>query len=394
MDRTGDQDDRAAVIARLESKLKAREKTIEVLMNAAEQRFSAGPSSMELLSQNLNLERVVQHKTETLKRQGEQLQQALKELQLTQARLLHAQKMESVGQLAAGVAHEINTPAQFISSNIEFLDGAFADVRRLVGILEKLVQAITSGTAISETGREGADLLEELDWHYLATEIPAAIGQSKEGLQRVTTIVQAMKEFSHPGSKVKGLFDLNRIIETTITVARNEWKYHAVIEKHLAPDLPLVFCLADEMGQVFLNILINAAHAIADKNRGKTVKGTITISTRRDRGEVEISIADTGSGIAEHVLPRIFDPFYTTKSVGRGTGQGLAIVHDVIVKKHGGTISCSSEVSTGTIFTLRLPIASTAGNTLTGVMAGAPPDSPPLVGNMEPKSPFSSRTQL
>jgi two-component system, NtrC family, sensor kinase len=385
MDRTGDQDDRAAVIARLESKLKAREKTIEVLMNAAEQRFSAGPSSMELLSQNLNLERVVQHKTETLKRQGEQLQQALKELQLTQTRLLHAQKMESVGQLAAGVAHEINTPAQFISSNMEFLEGAFADVRRLVGILEKAVAAIASGTAIAETGREAADLLEELDWQYLDTEIPAAIGQSKEGLKRVTTIVQAMKEFSHPGSKVKGLFDLNRIIETTITVASNEWKYHAVIEKHLAADLPLVFCLADEMGQVFLNILINAAQAIADKNRGKTVKGIIAISTRREKKEVEICIADTGSGIAQHILPRIFDPFFTTKSVGEGTGQGLAITHDVIVKKHGGTIHCSSEVNTGTVFTLRLPIVPPNENHLTGVMADVLPDPLPPANQMEPK---------
>jgi two-component system NtrC family sensor kinase len=385
MDKTGDQDDRAAVIARLESKLKAREKTIAVLMNAAEQRFSTGPSSMEVLSQNLNLERVVQHKTETLKRQGEELQAALKELQRTQTRLLHAQKMESVGQLAAGIGHEINTPTQFISSNIEFLEGAFADVRRLVGILEKVVQAITSGRAIAEAGREAANLLDELDWQYLDTEIPAAIGQSKEGLKRVTTIVQAMKEFSHPGSKVKGLFDLNRIIETTITVASNEWKYHAVIEMHLAPDLPLVFCLADEIGQVFLNILINAAHAIADKNRGKTEKGIVTISTRRDKKEVEIIIADTGCGIAQHILPRIFDPFFTTKSVGKGTGQGLAIAHDVIVKKHGGMIDCSSEVNTGTVFTLRLPIAPPNEDSLIGVMAGDLPSPFPPANQMEPK---------
>ncbi len=385
MDRTGGQEDRAAVIARLETKLKAQEKTIEVLMHAVEKRFSAGPSSMELLSQNLALERVVQHKTESLKRQGEQLQQALKELQLTQARLLHAQKMESVGQLAAGVAHEINTPSQFISSNIEFLDGAFADVRRLVAVLDKLVQAITSGKAVAEIGREAKTLLEELDWQYLDAEIPSAIGQSKEGLKRVATIVQAMKEFSHPGSKVKGLFDLNRIIETTITVACNEWKYHAVIEKHLAPDLPPVFCLADEMGQVFLNILINAAHAIAEKNYGKIEKGTITVSTRRDWDEVEICIADTGNGIAEHILPRIFDPFFTTKSVGQGTGQGLAIVHDVIVKKHGGTIGCTSKVTTGTLFTLRLPIAPTKETSLAGETADAPANREPHAGQTEPQ---------
>ncbi|KJS02043.1 MAG: hypothetical protein VR65_06675 [Desulfobulbaceae bacterium BRH_c16a] len=348
--------DEAGVIARLKAKLKAREKTIEVLMNAAEQRFSAGSSSLELLSQNLNLERVVQQKTETLQHQGEELQKALQELQLTQTRLLHAQKMEAVGQLAAGVAHEINTPTQFVVLNIQFLEGAFTDARRLVHALQKVLRAISDGSALAEAGMEAENLFEELDWSYLDTEIPTAIRQSKEGLQRVTSIVQAMKEFSHPGSKEKSYNDLNKIIETTITVARNEWKYNAEIVKNLAPDLPRVFCLADEMGQVFLNILVNAAHAVTEKSHGNQERGTISISTRQDREYVEICIEDTGSGIPENILPRIFDPFYTTKLVGKGTGQGLAIAHDVVVKKHGGTINCASEVNMGTVFTLRLPI--------------------------------------
>ena len=350
-------DDKAALIAMLQAKVKAQEKTIEVLMNTAEQRFSTKASSMELLSQNLALEKVVQQKTETLRRQGQKLKKALMDLQLTQTRLLHAQKMESVGQLAAGIAHEINTPAQFIGSNVQFLEDAFGDVRRLVQAFERLLQKIDDDALCTEA-RKAENLLREVDWPYLDGEIPEAINQSQEGLRRISTIVQAMKEFSHPGGKEKTFHNLNKIIETTITVTSNEWKYCARIAKQLAPDLPQVCCLADEIGQVFLNILINAAQAIAEKNQETKAKGTITISTRLDNDQVEICIADTGAGIPENISDRIYDPFFTTKSVGKGTGQGLAIAHDVIVKKHDGTISCVSEPGIGTVFTLRLPILS------------------------------------
>ena len=353
------EEDDKATIARLQAKVQAQQKTIEALMDAAEQRTAAGPSPMELLSQNLNLERVVQHKTEILQRQGEELQKALHDLQLTQIRLLQAQKLESVGQLAAGIAHEINTPAQFIGSNIDFLKDSFADVRCLVDALRKVLQAVHEGSDLAEIGRETEKLREELDSEYLENEIPAAIAQSKEGITRVTTIVQAMKEFSHPGSKEKAFYDLNRIIETTITVASNEWKYCAEVKTHLAPDLPKVYCLADEMGQVFLNILINAAHAIAEKNQGSREKGRITVSTMHYPEHVEINIEDTGDGIPENIRKRVFDPFFTTKGVGKGTGQGLAISHDVVVKKHGGTISLTSEIGKGTIFTIQLPIEAT-----------------------------------
>jgi two-component system, NtrC family, sensor kinase len=349
------QDDSAA-IAKLQAKLKAQQKTIDVLMDAAEQRTAEGPSSLELLSRNLNLERVVQQKTETLQRQGEALKNALQDLQLTQTRLLQAQKLESVGQLAAGIAHEINTPAQFIGSNIDFLNESFTDVVCLIDSLQEVLSSLDRGAAMVEINREVERLFEELDWDYLKKEIPKAILQSKEGIQRVSTIVQAMKEFSHPGSKEKVFHDLNKIIETTITVTRNEWKYCAEVVTHLDPHLPPVFCLPDEIGQVFLNILINAAHAIAGKNTHNTEKGCITISTYRLPKHVEIHIADTGSGIPEDIRARVFDPFFTTKGVGKGTGQGLAISHDVIEKKHGGTISFTSETDKGTTFILRLPI--------------------------------------
>jgi signal transduction histidine kinase len=350
------EDDDKATIARLQGKLTAQQKTIEALMNAAEQRNSEGPSSTELLSHNLNLERVVQHKTEILRRQGEELKKALQDLQMTQARLLQAQKLESVGQLAAGIAHEINTPAQFIGSNIDFLQESFTDVKRLIDALHAVLQAIAKGAPLAEASREAETLLAELDWDYLDTEIPMAIRQSKEGIKRVTTIVQAMKEFSHPGNKEKAMHDLNKIIETTITVASNEWKYYADIETHFQENLPQVFCLADEIGQVFLNILVNASHAIAAKNKDGTERGRITISTRQFTQYVQICIEDTGIGIPENIRERVFDPFFTTKTVGMGTGQGLAIAHDVIVKKHSGTINFTSEKGKGTVFTIHLPL--------------------------------------
>lgn len=348
--------DGSAVIEKLEAKLKAQQKTIEVLMDAVEQRTKNELSSTELLSRNVNLERVVQQKTGILRQQGDDLKKALRDLQLTQARLLQAQKLESVGQLAAGIAHEINTPAQFISSNISFLGDTFVDVIRLIDTLQEMLQGMNEKSANMDTARRTEILLEEIGWNYLEKEIPLAIAQSKEGINRITTIVQAMKEFSHPGNKEKALQDLNKILETTITVARNEWKYCSDIVKDFDLNLPKVFCLGDEIGQVFLNLLINATHAIADKNRATSEKGEITISTRQYPEYVEVSIEDTGNGIPENIRDKVFDPFFTTKGVGKGTGQGLAISHDVIKNKHNGSLTFTSETGKGTIFTLQLPI--------------------------------------
>jgi signal transduction histidine kinase len=343
-------------ITKLEARLKAQQKIIEVLMDAAEQRHTNELSSTELLSQNLNLERVVQQKTGFLQKQGEDLKKALRDLQLTQARLLQAQKLESVGQLAAGIAHEINTPAQFISSNISFLGDTFVDVKRLIDTLQEILRAMSEKSTSMETARKTENLLEEIGWSYLEKEIPLAIQQSKEGINRITTIVQAMKEFSHPGNKEKSFQDLNKILEITMTVARNEWKYCSELVTHFDPNLPRIFCLGDEIGQVFLNLLINATHAIVDKNKGNAQKGTITISTRQYPEYVEVSIEDTGNGIPENIRDKVFDPFFTTKSVGKGTGQGLAISHDVIENKHNGTLTFTSEIGKGSIFRIQLPI--------------------------------------
>lgn len=351
-----ERDAQTEALAKLQAKVKAQQKTIDILIQSAEKCASEGSSSATLLSHNLNLERIVQQKTKILQEQGEQLKKALLDVQLTQARLLQAKKLESVGQLAAGIAHEINTPAQFIGSNIDFLEESFAGMKTLIEAMQKVLRAIAAGQGGEETGRAAVKRLEELDWDFLCCEIPAAISQSREGINRVSSIVQAMKEFSHPGTKEKAYHDLNRIVETTITVARNEWKYCAEVVTHLDPKLPQVFCLADEMSQVVLNVLINAAHAVRERVKGSPDKGLITISTRHLADSVEICIEDNGTGIPESIRDRVFDPFFTTKSVGMGTGQGLAICHDVVEKKHGGTIGFSSDLGTGTSFILRLPI--------------------------------------
>jgi signal transduction histidine kinase len=274
-----------------------------------------------------------------------------------EARLALAQKMESIGQLAAGIAHEINTPAQYVSDNICFLHDAFHDLEKLLGNYARLLDANKAGTIPLALLAEIDAITAAADLSYLMTEIPQAIQQSQQGIERVTKIVRAMKEFSHPSVEEKSETDLNRAVETTITVARNEWKYVAELVTDFDPTLPPVRCLPGEFNQVILNLIVNAAHAIADVvgNDGNN-KGTIIVRTRHDENWAEIRISDTGTGIPEAIRLKIFDPFFTTKVVGKGTGQGLAIAHSVIVDKHGGTISCETEVGKGTTFIIRLPL--------------------------------------
>ena len=275
-----------------------------------------------------------------------------------QSQMLHSQKLESVGQLAAGIAHEINTPAQFLGINMEFLDESFQDLKDLIREYQSLVQVVKDGEVNPETLTNLEQSVEELDWEYLDEEIPLTIKQSREGVERISKIVRAMKEFSHPGSKDKAPVNINDIINTTMTVASNEWKYVAEIENDLARNLPSVTCLADEMGQVFLNILVNAAHAIGDK-LGDTPdgeKGLISISSRLDGEWIEVRIKDNGKGIPDSIREHIFDPFFTTKEVGKGTGQGLAIAYSVVTDKHQGTLSYESEEGVGTTFIVRLPL--------------------------------------
>jgi len=262
------------------------------------------------------------------------------ERQRLESELAQAQKLESIGQLAAGIAHEINTPIQYIGDNGAFLEDAFRDLMRVVR---------------PPTRPDDSADAAGVDIAYLEEEIPKAIGQLLAGVDQVGRIVRAMKEFSHPGPLEKMPVDINRAIESTATVSRNEWKYVADLTTDLDPDLPLVHCIAGEINQVMLNLIVNAAHAISDVYEGTGRKGAIRVSTRRNEQCIEIRVSDTGPGIPEAIQSKVFDPFFTTKPVGKGTGQGLAIARAVIVNKHQGTISFETEANMGTTFVIQLP---------------------------------------
>ena len=272
------------------------------------------------------------------------LKQTLEDRDRLEDNLRQAQKLEAIGQLAAGIAHEINTPTQYVGDNLRFLKESFGELDSLLAQLVKV------------GGAPAGKLLGDADFDYLKEEIPRALNQSLEGVDRVAKIVRAMKEFSHP-AREKTATDLNRAIQSTITVASNEWKYVAEIEMDLDANLPAVHCSPAEFNQVVLNMVVNAAHAIGDVvGDGGKGKGKITVKTRPDGDWAVVEISDSGCGMPPHIQQRIFDPFFTTKEVGKGTGQGLAIAHNVVVDKHGGTIKVVSSPGRGTTFIIRLPI--------------------------------------
>jgi signal transduction histidine kinase len=318
----------------------------------------------ELRESRDGLEQRVQERTRELAQSNDALRLEMQQRIHMQLQLTQALKLESVGRLAAGIAHEINTPIQYVGDNLQFMEGAFGDLTKLVMEYENVAAAITAGTITPVLLADVENCRQQTDVDFLKREIPTAIQQALEGVKQVARIVSAMKEFTHPGIREMTPSDLNKAVQTTLTVARNEWKHVAEVETDLAPDLPLVVCLPGEFNQVILNLVVNAAHAIGEViAAGQTTKGVIRISTRRVDAWVEIRVADTGAGIPEAIRQNIFEPFFTTKPVGKGTGQGLAISHATIVKKHGGTLTFETEVGRGTTFVIRLPM---------------PPQSPPL----------------
>jgi len=275
-----------------------------------------------------------------------------------EAQLAQAQKLRAIGQLAAGIAHEINTPTQYIGDNIRFLRDALDELRPLLTACSAQRAIRGSATVSGDFQGELAAGTQKPDVDFLLGEIPAAIAQSLEGVERVAKIVRSIKEFSHPDGGDKQAIDLNRAIESTLTISHNEWKYVADAVTDLDPDLPPVTCVPGDLNQVLLNLIVNAAHAIeAKQGDSPSVKGTITIRTRRDGPWVEIEVQDTGSGIPEAIRAKVFDRFFTTKQTGRGTGQGLAIAR-TIIERHGGTIAFDTEVGRGTTFKVRIPIYS------------------------------------
>lgn len=275
-----------------------------------------------------------------------------RQLQL-ESRLALARKMESVGQLAAGIAHEINTPVQFIGDNIRFLSTAFEEIINAVAsdVVEPDLQKKNNCSRYQYTKIDS----ESLNIDYLKEEIPEAISHSIEGIERVSSIVQAIKEFSHPGEENSSEVDINSALENAVTVSRNEWKYSADVSFDFKEDLPKIIGFPGELNQVFLNIIVNSAQAIKERFPDQVGEGRISICTQSRLNSITISISDNGCGIEKHNLDRLFEPFFTTKEVGVGTGQGLAITHTVIVEKHLGTIDIDSKWGKGTTFRISLP---------------------------------------
>jgi signal transduction histidine kinase len=269
--------------------------------------------------------------------------------------LAAAQKLESVGRLAAGVAHEINTPVQFVSDNVQFVGTALTDIAAVIHAYRVLQRAVQSGGDIVAAARLADEAEKTADLDYILENGPLAIESSIEGLGRIATIVRSMKEFAHPDQAEKTSADLNQAIRSTLVIARNEYKYVAEIETQFG-DLPPVPCYLGEINQAVLNLLVNASHAISDVVKDTGSLGKLTVRTRLDGDAVEIAIGDTGTGIPVAARNHLFEPFFTTKEVGKGTGQGLAIAYSVIVNKHGGSLRFETECGKGTTFFIRLPI--------------------------------------
>lgn len=274
-----------------------------------------------------------------------------------ESQLNQAHKLEAIGQLASGIAHEINTPMQYLSDNIHFLEEACnAYWAAWTG-----ARALLCDAALAECGNKNAERLSALesehDLVFLHDNVPSAFNLAREAVMRVSQIVRAMKAFSHPGTTRKTTCDLNSEVQTTITISANSWKYVADLETQLDPSLPLVSCVPGEVNQVILNLIVNAAQALGEHAAARGGgKGKIIVSTRATDEFVEVRVADNGPGIAEMHRHRIFEPFFTTKEVGKGTGQGLALARAVIVDKHHGTLDFETETGKGTTFIVRLPL--------------------------------------
>ena len=318
------------------------------------------PESVHLEQEETDLRSIEAGMNRILERLKAKVDAMAMEQAKLEKQLCKAQKLESIGALASGIAHEINTPIQFVGDNTRFLSDACAGLLKLLEIQRRL-----NTVAPSEYGSVLAEIQKvesEIDLPFLEAEIPTAISQSLDGLSHVAEISRALKDFARVVSddEMKAT-DLNRAIQSSVTLTRNEWKYVAELTCDLDPALPLVPCFAGDIKQVLINLIVNAAHAVGEVvGDGSRGKGQIAIRARCEAGAAVVSIRDSGPGIPEAVRNRIFEPFFTTKKGGKGSGQGLAIARSLIVGRHGGQLSFDTELGKGTEFTIRLPIRSGA----------------------------------
>jgi two-component system NtrC family sensor kinase len=271
-----------------------------------------------------------------------------------------SQRLEAVGQLAAGIAHEINNPLQYVGDHLEFVHDATIDLLGLIDRIEAWSAAPDGPGAAEQCGLNAVDL------PYMKRELPDALAAIQGGVERIRSIVRAMKELSHPGTRNARAADINHAIESALEISASSYRAVAELDKQLAP-LPQVTCFIAELGQVFLNLIVNAAHAMEGQSRGR-----LTVRSALDGDHIVISFGDTGGGIPPEIQQRIFDPFFTTKEVGRGTGQGLAIARAIVVDRHGGSLSFDSSPEDGTTFVIRIPIGGPP-------QTAAPPRDPALL---------------
>lgn len=281
----------------------------------------------------------------------------LTQLRLEESKRIHSMKLVAIGELSAGIAHEINTPIQFIGNNISFLQDSFNDIFELLKSYQNLAVAVADDPKYKDLLTQLKHQEEDVDVDYLEEETPSAFKQTIHGVERVTDLVQGLKGFAHSGTEDhKTETNINEVVKNSLLVCKNAFKYVAELETSLG-DLPSIKVFPGDIGQVIVNLVVNAAQAIEEVKGDGGNMGKITVQSSFDDTSILITITDTGGGIPEKIRDRIFDPFFTTKEVGKGSGQGLAISHTIIKEKHGGEMSFTSEIGIGTTFTIKLPLS-------------------------------------
>lgn len=288
-----------------------------------------------------------------LRASKEELQNTIKQLQHTKAQSIQSEKMASIGKLAAGVAHEINNPTAFVSSNLHTMAEYQVEMTDLLLRFEKVTTLITQTRhlqelpeAVSHAILEAQQFASEIDLTFIRNDFSELIKESCDGTVRIQKIVADLKDFAHPGLKERQETDINQGMDSTINIVWNEIKYNSVLSKEYG-DIPTVWCYSQQINQVFMNLLINAAQAIKEN-------GKIQVRTRAKNGHVIVQVSDNGGGIPQEILPQIFDPFFTTKEVGKGTGLGLSVAYSII-QEHNGKIEVESKLGAGSTFTIYLP---------------------------------------